>query len=195
MRQATWAVAAGLTLALAGCSQALPVGPAPAPLPAPTRLAAAIVMLPGETDPSATAGHCPAGEVELSGPGVEPLGTGPVSSAVTPAPVCFRKQGQPLTFATAGVDVVEQPAGPAPAAGQPAQPASWVVRVNLPSADAAALTSVTTQFAGTQTQLAIVVDGQTWAMPTTLQPLTHGQFVIGTQGKNQALQLQRLLTH
>jgi preprotein translocase subunit SecD len=193
MRRATLAVAAGLALALAGCSSALPVGPAPAPLPTPTRLATAIVMLPGETDPTATPGRCLAGEVQLSGPGVMPAGNGPVSSAANPAPVCFRKQGQPLTVTSAGVVVAEQKIHPVPGT-TPANPVSWVVRVNLPSADAAALASITTRLAGTQDQLAIIVDGQTWGMPVTLQPLTHGQFVIGTQGQNQALTLQRLLT-
>jgi hypothetical protein len=184
-------------LALAGCSQALPVGPAPAPRPTPTRLASAIVMLPGVTDPAATAGHCPAGEVELSGPGIQPASVGPASSPVNPPPVCFRKQGQPLTVTTAGVAVVEQsnsrPAGP-PTGTQPAASASWVVNVNLPGADAAALASLTSKLAGTQVQLAIIVDGQTWGMPLTLQPLTDGEFVIATKGKSQALQLQRLLT-
>lgn len=187
------AVVAGLALALAGCGQALPLGPAPAVLPAPTRLASSITMLPGLADPGATAGHCPKGEVVLSGPGVQPqqVGVGPASSPVNPAPVCFREQGEPLTVTSAGVVVSEQPGG-----SQPVQhPASWVVSVNLPAAQAAELTSITTRLAGTQEQLAIIVDGQTWGMPVTLAPLTHGQFVIGTQGKSQALQLQRLLIH
>jgi len=184
------AAVAGLALALTGCGQALPLGPAPAAFPAPTRLASSIVMLPGLTDAGATAGHCPKGEVVLSGPGVQPQHFGPASSPVNPAPVCFREQGKPLTVTSAGVVVFEQPGG-----SQPVQhPASWVVSVNLPAADAAALASITTKLAGTQDQLAIIVAGQTWGMPLTLAPLTHGQFEIGTQGKSQAFQLQRLLT-
>ena len=81
------------------------------------------------------------------------------------------------------------PAQPAP------QPASWVVRINLPAAEAAELTTVTTKLAGNQDQLAIIIGGQTWAMPVTLQPLTRGEFAFGTQSKNQALQVQRLLIH
>jgi hypothetical protein len=190
----TGAALAGLalTVAVAGCSQALPLGPAPAPVPAPSHLASAIVMQPGLSDPGASVSKCPAGSVALSGPGalnVPPSGTSPVSSASTPTGVCFRVLGKPLTFTTAGVAVAEQPAG-----SQPVQhPASWVVRVNLPAAGAAALATVTTKLAGTQDQLAIIIAGQTWGMPVTLAPLTGGEFAIAAESKSEALQIQRLL--
>jgi hypothetical protein len=186
------AALAGLVLTVSGCSQALPLGPAPAPAPATSRLASAIVMQPGQTDPGASVSKCPAGAVALSGPGalnVAPSGTSPVSSPSTPTGVCFRLLGKPVTFTSAGVAVAEQPAG-----SQPVQhPASWVVRINLPAAEAAELTAVTTKLAGTQDQLAIIIAGQTWAMPLTLQPLTGGEFAFGTASKSQALQVQRLL--
>ncbi len=60
---------AGLVLTVAGCSQALPLGPAPAPLPVPSRLASAIVLQPGLSDPGASVSKCPVGSVALSGPG------------------------------------------------------------------------------------------------------------------------------
>ena len=60
---------AGLVLTAAGCSQALPLGPAPAPLPVPSHLASAIVLQPGLSDPGASVSKCPAGSVALSGPG------------------------------------------------------------------------------------------------------------------------------
>ena len=60
---------AGLVLTVAGCSQALPLGPAPAPLPVPSHLASAIVLQPGLSDPGASVSKCPAGSVALSGPG------------------------------------------------------------------------------------------------------------------------------
>jgi hypothetical protein len=189
----------GLALTVAGCSQALPLGPTPAsgpahlaPAPAPTRLASAIVLQPGLTDPGVLVGKCPAGSVALSGPGaiVGPAASaGPVTSPSTPNGVCFRTLGKPVTFTTAGVAVAEQPGG-----SQPVQhPASWVVRVYLPAAEAAELGAVTTKLAGTQDQLAIIIGGQTWGMPVTLQPLTTGEFSISAQSKNQALQVQRLL--
>ena len=183
---------AGLALTVAGCSQALPLGPTPAPVPTPRHLASAIVMQPGQTDPGASVSKCPAGAVALSGPGAVnalPSGTSPVSSPSTPTGVCFRLLGKPVTFTSAGVAVAEQPAG-----SQPVQhPASWVVRINLPAAEAAELTAVTTKLAGTQDQLAIIIAGQTWAMPVTLQPLTGGEFAFGAASKSQALQVQRLL--
>jgi hypothetical protein len=182
----------GLVLTVAGCSQALPLGPAPAAPPTPSRLASAIVLQPGVTDPGASVSKCPAGSVALSGPGATngaPGGTGPVSSPSTPTGVCFRTLGKPVTFSTAGVAVAEQPARSQPVQ----QPASWVVRINLPAAEAAELASVTTRLAGTQDQLAIIIAGQTYAMPLTMQPLTGGEFAFSAESKNQALQVQRLL--
>jgi hypothetical protein len=183
---------AGLVLTVAGCSQALPLGPAPAPLPVPGSLASAIVLQPGVSDPGASVSKCPAGSVALSGPGAingAPGGTGPASSPSTPTGLCFRTLGEPVTFTTAGVLVVEQPAG-----SQPVQhPSSWQVRINLPAAEAAELAAVTTKLAGTQDQLAIIIAGQTWAMPLTMQPLTGGEFAFSAESKSQALQVQRLL--
>ena len=183
---------AGLVLTVAGCSQALPLGPTPAAPPAPSRLASAIVLQPGLTDPGTSVGKCPAGSVALSGPGATggpPAGAGPVTSPSTPNGVCFRTLGEPVTFTTAGVAVAEQPARSQPVP----QPASWVVRINLSAAEAAELASITTRLAGTQDQLAIIIAGQTWAMPVTLQPLTGGEFSFGAESKSQALQVQRLL--
>jgi hypothetical protein len=183
---------AGLVLTVAGCSQALPLGPAPAPLPVPSSLASAIVLQPGVSDPGASVSKCPAGSVALSGPGAingAPGGTGPASSPSTPTGLCFRTLGEPVTFTTAGVLVVEQPAG-----SQPVQhPSSWQVRINLPAAEAAELAAVTTKLAGTQDQLAIIIAGQTWAMPLTMQPLNGGEFAFSAESKSQALQVQRLL--
>jgi hypothetical protein len=183
---------AGLVLTVAGCSHALPLGPAPAALPAPSRLASTIVLQPGLTDAGASVGNCPVGSVALSGPGATggaPGGAGPVTSPSTPNGVCFQTLGKPVTFTTAGVAVAEQPARSQPVQ----QPASWVVNINLPAVEAAELASVTTRLAGTQDQLAIIIGGQTWAMPVTLQPLTGGEFSFSAESKNQALRVQRLL--
>jgi hypothetical protein len=183
---------AGLVLTVAGCSHALPLGPAPAALPAPSRLASAIVLQPGLTDAGASVGNCPIGSVALSGPGATagaPGGAGPVTSPSTPNGVCFQTLGKPVSFTTAGVAVAEQPARSQPVQ----QPASWVVNINLPAAEAAELASVTTRLAGTQDQLAIIIGGQTWAMPVTLQPLTGGEFSFSAESKNQALRVQGLL--
>lgn len=185
------AAVAGLALAVAGCSQALPLRPTASAPPTPVRLASSIVMQPGLTDPGASVGHCPAGSVALSGPGATGAAPTGTSAAAPSVGVCFRELGRAVTFTSAGVTVYEQAARSQPAP----QPASWNVAVNLPAAEAAALTSVTTKLAGTQDQLAIIIGGQTWGMPITLQPLTHGEFVLDMQSKNEALQLQRLLVH
>ena len=196
---------AAVTLMVVGCSHALPLGPAPAsapvpvsqvepgPVPAPSHLASAIVMQPGVSDPGASVGKCPAGSVALTGPGAVRAavgdGTSPVTSPSTPSGVCFRLLGKSVTFTSAGVLVYEQPASSQPVP----HPASWVVGVYLPTAEAAELGAVTTKLAGTQDQLAIIIDGQTWAMPVTLHPLTTGEFSISAQSQSQALEIQRLL--
>jgi hypothetical protein len=186
---------AGLVLTVAGCSRVLPLGPGPAAAPAPRHLASPIVMEPGLSQPGASASRCPAGSVALSGPGAlpaAPVGANPgspVTSPSTPVGVCFRRLGKPVRFTSAGVVLYEQPAG-----SEPVQhPASWGVSINLPAAEASALKAVTTKLAGTQEQLAIIIAGQTWAMPVTMQPLTKGEFVITAQSRSQALQLQRSL--
>jgi len=100
---------------------------------------------------------------------------------------CYRKLGTPATFTTAAVTVFRQPAGPH---GQPAQ---YVLRITLPAAEAAALTAITTNVAGTQEQLAIIIAGQAWGAFVTPNPLTNGEFGIPVQSLNQALQLQRIM--
>jgi hypothetical protein len=203
---------AGLVLTAVGCSQVLPVGPAAAPTPAPRHLASAIVMQPGLTQPGAPSIGCPGGSVALSGPGTTNVtSTGDYTATTTG--LCYRQLGKPVTFTSAGVTVYQQPASSQPAhnlpacnqpAGQPPcsqpggnqlvkVPATWLVRITLPEAEAAALSAVTTSAFKAKTQIAIIVAGQTWGIPFTNQPLTNGQFVIAAMNQAQALQLQRLL--
>lgn len=151
-------------------------------------------MEPGLSQPRASASSCPVGSIALSGPGAlpaAPIGANPgipVTSPSAPHGVCFRRLGEPVTFTSAGVALYDQPCR------EPVQhPASWGVSISLPAAEASALTAVTTSLAGTQEQLAIIIAGQTWAMPVTMQPLTNGEFVITVPSKSQALQLQRSL--
>ena len=176
---------AGLVLAVAGCSQVLPLGPAPAATPAPRHLASAIVMQPGLSQSGASPSGCPAGSIALSGPGI-PTITAVGNSTGTPADLCFRLLGKAVTFTSAGVTMSQRLA-------TSREPALYALRITLPPAEAAALTSITTKVAGTQDQLAIIVAGKTWGMPITLRPLTNGQFTILEQSRDQALQLQRIL--
>jgi hypothetical protein len=103
--------------------------------------------------------------------------------------VCYRRLGQPVTFTSAGVTLYEQPAGSEPVK----HPVMWMLRINLPAAEAAALTAITTKAVDSRTQIAIIVAGQTLGIPFTSQPLTNGQFAIPAQSRSQALQFQRML--
>jgi hypothetical protein len=169
-------------------------------------------MQPGLTQPGAPSIGCPGGSVALSGPGTTNVtSTGDYTATTTG--LCYRQLGKPVTFTSAGVTVYQQPASSQPAhnlpacnqpAGQPPcsqpggnqlvkVPATWLVRITLPEAEAAALSAVTTSAFKAKTQIAIIVAGQTWGIPFTNQPLTNGQFVIAAMNQAQALQLQRLL--
>jgi hypothetical protein len=179
---------AGLMLTAAGCSHVLPLGPAPAATPAPRHLASAIVMEPGLVQPQAAPNVCPAGSVVLSGPGT-PISSPYGDSTGTPTAVCYRRLGKPVTFASAGVTLYEQPGGNKPVK----HPAVWMLSITLPAAEAAALTTITTKAFHARSQIAIIVAGQTWEIPLTNQPLTNGQFDIQAQSRSQALQFQRTL--
>lgn len=175
---------AGLMLTVTGCTQVLPLGLAAVPVP--SQLAAAIVMQPAQMMP-ATATEvvqgvpstvaCPAGYAML------PAGGQPPGSAG-----CYRRLGAPATFTTAAVTIFHEPRGPH---GQPAQ---YVLRITLPTAEAAVLTAITAKVAGTQDRIAIIIANQTWAIPMALKPLTSGAFDIPAPSLNQALRLQRILT-
>ena len=81
-----------------------------------------------------------------------------------------------------------------PAGSQPVKhPAQWEVRITLPAAEAAELTTLTTRLAADKDQLATIVGGQTWAVPVVVHPLTGGELVIGARSQNQARQYQREL--
>lgn len=173
----------GLVLTVVGCGHMLPLGLSA--IPVPSHLASAIVLqpalvaaarqsLPVQGPPSPV--MCPAGYATL------PAGDQPPGSAG-----CYRKLGTPATFTTAAVTVFRQPAGPH---GQPAQ---YVLRITLPAAEAAALTAITANVAGTQERIAIIIAGQARGAFLTPKPLTNGEFGIPVQSLNQALQLQRMV--
>ena len=167
------AALAALTLACAGCSHVLPLGAPPPPVPPTRQLSSAIVLQPVLSRPRAPASGCPAGSAALSGPG-------------TNAGLCYRELGKPVTITSAGVAFFQQPA-----VNQ--QPAQYQLRVNVPAAQTAALTAITTNVAGTQEQLAIIIAGQVWGAFATPRPLTSGTFEIPAQSLSQALQLQRMM--
>jgi hypothetical protein len=65
---------------------------------------------------------------------------------------------------------------------------------NLPAADVATLTAITTTATDSQGAVEISVAGKIWALEMSMAPLTHGQFEIVLPSRNQALQLERTLT-
>jgi hypothetical protein len=135
--------AAGLVLAVAGCSNITPLGPDPAPvsLPPARHLGSPIIVQVMRSQPATLAGERPAGSVDFFGSepnvlrvavaGSRPVQVGTGSTA-TPAPTptpatppaplagvaCYLRVGRPVTITSAAVSSVttyrHQP-GPDPA--------------------------------------------------------------------------------
>ena len=178
---------AAVALAVAGCSQVLPLGPTPPPT-VPQHLGSPIVMQLVVHLPEGPGGGCPAGYTTLPGLGVVgPGGTGQ----------CFRKTGTPVAFTSAAVTLIQQSGGGEPvqpqgASGPVQQFAEYQVLITLPGPAATELAVINAKALNSGDQLAITVAGQTWAAPV-IRPPTNGQFGIPMQSMNQALQLQRTL--
>jgi hypothetical protein len=169
---------AAVALAIAGCSQVLPLGPTP-PSTVPQHLGSPIVMQLVTHLPEGPGGGCPAGYTTLPGLGVP----GPEG----PAP-CFRKAGTPVAFDSAAVTLIEQQGGDGPVQ----QSAQYQVLITLQGPAATALELINARALNSGDQLAITVASQTWAAPV-MKPPTNGQFGIPVQSMNQAIQLQRTL--
>jgi hypothetical protein len=160
------------SLTIAGCSQALPLGPTPA---TQHHLASAIVLQVVLGQPSSPAGSCPAGSARLPRAAEEFPGSAQ----------CYRRIGKPLRITSAAVRYVQQPA-----ANQ--QPANYGLVISVPAADRAALLAITTTAYHSRDPLAVIVAGKTWGIPNVAGPFT-GRFEIPAQSANQALELQRTL--
>jgi len=163
---------AAAALTVAGCSQALPVGPTPA---AQHHLASAIVLQIVQGRPSTPAGSCPAGYARLPKAAEQSPGTGQ----------CYRRIGKPLSITSAAVTYLQQPA-----ANQ--QPANYGLGIKVSAADKGALLAITTKAYHSQDLIAIIAVGKTWAVHDWAGPFT-GQFEIPAQNAKQALQFQRTL--
>jgi hypothetical protein len=160
------------SLAVAGCSQTLPLGPAPA---SQHHLNSAIVLQIVVSDGSSPAGSCPAGYARLPKAASQFLGSAQ----------CYRRLGKPLTITSAAVSYLQQPA-----VNQ--RPANYGVGIAIPAADKAALLAITTKAYHSGDQLATIVAGRTWGVANVEGPFT-GRFEIPAQNANQALQLQHTL--
>ena len=73
------------------------------------------------------------------------------------------------------------------------QPAVYGLTFTVPAAEASALAAITAKAFDSRDQMAISTAGKTWGVTLTAGPLTHGQFGIWVQSKNQVLQLQRIV--
>jgi hypothetical protein len=153
--------AAGLVLAVVGCSQVTPLGPDPVPVSlSPARdLGSPIVMQIMRSQPPTPAGQCPAGSIALFGSepdvprtsAVSPVLAQPVqggtatpaaASATPPAPgtgaACYRPVGTPVTITSAALSSVTTNRN------QPG-PAWYEFVVAFPAADVPALTALIRQ--------------------------------------------------
>jgi len=204
------ALAAGLVLAVAGCSHITPLGPDPAPvsLPPARDLRSPIIVQVMRWLAPAPAGQCPAGSVALFGsqPGVRRfVAAVPVHvqhagtiKASTPAPApapatppagvaCYRRAGAPVTVTSAAVSSVTS------YRNQPG-PAAYGFVVAFPAADVAALTALIRRAYDSGDALGISVAGKLWQAP---QPRRRFAALRAEQinllSRTQALQLYRLL--
>ena len=160
---------AAVALTMAGCSHALPLGPAPV---GQHHLNSAIVLQTVLSQPPTPAGSCPTGSARLPKAADQFPGSGQ----------CYRRLGKPLTITSAAVTYLQQPA----ANQQPG------LAITVPAADKAALMAMTTKAYHSHDLLAIIAAGQTWAVSNVTVPFT-GRFEIPAQNATQALQLQRTL--
>ena len=160
---------AAVALTMAGCSHALPLGPAPV---GQHHLNSAIVLQTVLSQPPTPAGSCPTGSARLPKAADQFPGSGQ----------CYRRLGKPLTITSAAVAYLQQPA----ANQQPG------LGITVPAADKAALMAMTTKAYHSHDLLAIIVAGQTWAVSNVEVPFT-GRFEIPAQNAKHALQLQRTL--
>lgn len=209
--------AAGVGLAVAGCSHVAPLGPDPAPysLPPARPLGSPIIMQVMRSRPPGLTGRCPAGSVDLFGsdPHVPRAISGPVpagskqvgggaGSTATPGPAatptapppgplageaCFVPVGRPVTIASAQVSSVTT------SRDQPG-PAWYEFVVAFPAADVPALTALIRRAYDSGDWLGLSVAGKLWQAP---QP--HHEAValraeqISLLSRIQAEQLHRLL--
>jgi hypothetical protein len=206
------ALAAGIVLAVAGCSNITPLGPHPAPvnLPPTRNLGSPIMMQVMRSQPPTPTGECPAGSIDLFGS--EPnvlraavatqravqVGTGspatppPAATLATPAApsagvACYRPVGTPVTITSAAVSSVTTDRN------QPG-PAWYIFVVAFPAADVPALTALIRQAYDSGDAVGMSVAGKLWQAP---QPRSEVNALRAEQinlfSRNQASQLYRLL--
>lgn len=207
--------AAGIALAVAGCSDITPLGPAPAPvsLPPARGLGSPIIMQVMRSQDPTPAGECPAGSVTLFGsepdvPRIAPAGPPePVRSrliqsrtatpAATPTPstprvlpagvACYVPVGTAVTITSAAVSSVTSHQN------QPG-PAWYEFVVAFPAADVPALTTLIRRAYDSGAAVGMSVAGKLWQAPR-LRRRFHALRAeqVSLLSRTQAFQLYRLL--
>jgi hypothetical protein len=201
--------AAGLVLAVAGCSNIAPLGPGPAPvkLPPARDLGSPIIVQVMRSQSPTPTGGCPADSAALFGldPSVpraavassRPVQAGTGSTA-TPTPAatpatppagvaCFLPVGRPVTVTSAAVSsVTTNPNQPGPA---------WYeFVVAFPAADVTALTALIRQAYDSGDAVGMSVAGKLWQAPQPRRkPIALRAEQINLLSRTQAVQLYRLL--
>jgi hypothetical protein len=166
----TAVLAAGLMLAVAGCSHVTPIGPDPAArTPASRHLGSPITFRAMRSQPATPTGKCPAGYALL-----DDAGSGGT---------CYSNLGAPVTITSAGIS-------PVSAQGQPP---SYAFGVTVPAGDVAALTAVIKQAYDVRGALAVDVEGKVWSAPEVLAAFSAQQLQIALPTKGEALELYRIL--
>lgn len=200
--------AAGVVLAVAGCSHITPLGPDPAPvsLPPARDLGSPIIMQVMRSQPPTPTGRCPAGSIDLFGsqPNVPRAASArpvPVSTASTatptatpatpPAPLagvaCYRPAGTRVTITSAAVS-------PVTTNRNHPGPASYAFVVAFPTADVPALTALIRQAYDAGDAVGMSVAGKLWQAPQPRRKFIALRAAhINLLSRNQALQLHRLL--
>ena len=204
--------AAGLVLAVAGCSHITPLGPDPAPvsLPPASDLGSPIIVQVMRSQPPTPTGECPADSVALFGlepsvPRAAVASSGPVQvgtgSTATPTPMatptappaapagvaCYLRVGRPVTITSAAVSSVTTNRN------QPG-PAWYEFVVAFPAADVPALTALIRQAYDSGDAVGMSVAGKLWQAPQTRRKfIALRAEQINLLSRTQAVQLYRLL--
>jgi hypothetical protein len=170
-------MAAGLMLAVGGCSHITPLGPDSTPTMPPQRhLGSPLIVQVMRSRPITASGKCPAGYLALSAPGY--------------AGACYRSLGTPVRITSAAISSVSTYRPPP---GQPKGPSSYGFMIAVPVADVAAVTAVIRKAYDSRAAVGISVAGKLWEAPSVDSPFSGKQLQVSLFSRNQALQLYRIL--
>ena len=213
--------AAGVVLALAGCSGITPLGPDGIQFPPPRQLGSPIVVQVMRLQAPAATGGCLAGWVAFSlpaggGPHVstQAVPAGPPQRVTTTAPIGSAGMSTPATplpspapppapafncYRAVGTPVTITTAAVTsvltffPPPGEAKAPDLYGFVVAVPGADVAAVTAIIKQAYTSRSVVAITVSGKLWQAPMVTRPFGGQRLQIALLSRNQARHLYRLL--